>query len=283
MGGEAELKVASGATLKTTQATYTNGDSMDFDIPASNIKLSENSKLSIDGALRANVINDSTVINNGTIKGNLTNTGTYTGLISGVTGEFVNNGTVNTWGNLEKGLSGTTLLTKASTLSKNLTFDTLQVQDSLDLGTNTLTADIFSVAKDATLAFRVSSAEDFGKIVANNIAIHEEGTTLNLTLDTGVLAKDETKEFQVLDGTVEGSFANLSKNARYEFEDLGVTVVIVNEDFFADGTHVFTINVIEYDADITFEYDSNEDLQKITIDTLEMKEVIRPMLCEVEW
>lgn len=68
-----------------------------------------------------------------------------------------------------------------------------------------------------------------------------------------------------------------------EFEDLGVTVVIVNEDFFADGTHVFTINVIEYDADITFEYDSNEDLQKITIDTLEMKEVIRPMLCEVEW
>ena len=221
LGGEAELKVASGATLKTTQATYTNGDSMDFDIPPSNIKLSENSKLSIDGALRANVINGSTVINNGTIKGNLTNTGTYTGLISGVTGEFVNNGTVNTWGNLEKGLLGTTNLIKASTLSKNLTFGSLNVQDSLDLGTNTLTADSFNVVDNATLAFRVSGKENFGKVVADNITISEKGTTLNLTLDTGVLAKDETKEFQVLDGTVEGSFANLSKNARYEFEDLG--------------------------------------------------------------
>ena len=218
----AQLTVASGATLKTTQQKYTSGDRIDFSKPVSIINLSDEAKLNVLGALRADIVNSATVTNEGTIKGNLTNNGIYTGLISGVTGTFDNtNGIVNTWGNLDKGLLGTTNLTKASTLAKDLIFGSVNVQNSLDLSTNTLTANSIEIADNATLAFRVSGKEDFGKIVANNITISEKGTTLNLTLDTGVLAKDETKEFQVLDGTVEGSFANLSKNARYEFEDLG--------------------------------------------------------------
>lgn len=218
----AQLTVASGATLKTTQQKYISGDRIDFSKPVSIINLSDEAKLNVLGALRADIVNSATVTNEGTIKGNLTNNGIYTGLISGVTGTFDNtNGIVNTWGNLDKGLLGTTNLTKASTLSKDLTFGSVNVQNSLDLSTNTLTANSIEIADNATLAFRVSGKEDFGKIVADTISISETGTSLNLTLDTGVLAKDETKEFKILDGNVDGKFATLSQNARYEFKDLG--------------------------------------------------------------
>lgn len=192
---------------------------------ASDLSLSFDSKVTIgeNSELIANVDNYGNVVNDGTLNGNLINNGTYTGAIGGVTGELNNaNGTVNTWGDLDRGLLyGTTNLIKASSLAKDLAFGTVNVQSALDLGTNTLAADSVEIADNATLAFRVSGEENFGKIEANTITISENGTELNLTLDQGVLAKDETKDFQVLNGSISGSFEKLSEDARYEFVDKG--------------------------------------------------------------
>lgn len=116
------------------------------------------------------------------------------------------------------------------------TITTVQVGNgaTLDIGDKTLhsTGDkadgegvIF--ADNSTLAFTVTDKDTYGKIKANYIKISESGTNLNMTLNGAALAKGETATFKLFNGAdsaeaeVEGKFANLSQNSRYEFTDNG--------------------------------------------------------------
>ena len=116
------------------------------------------------------------------------------------------------------------------------TITTVQVGNgaTLDIGDKTLhsTGDkadgegvIF--ADNSTLAFTVTDKDTYGKIKANYIKISENDTNLNMTLNGAALAKGETATFKLFNGAdsaeaeVEGKFANLSQNSRYEFTDNG--------------------------------------------------------------
>ena len=116
------------------------------------------------------------------------------------------------------------------------TITTVQVGDgaTLDIGDKTLhssgdKADSEGVifADNSTLAFTVTDKDTYGKIKANYIKISENGTNLNMTLNGAALAKGETATFKLFNGAdsaeaeVEGKFANLSQNSRYEFTDNG--------------------------------------------------------------
>ena len=116
------------------------------------------------------------------------------------------------------------------------TITTVQVGNgaTLDIGDKTLhsTGDkadgegvIF--ADNSTLAFTVTDKDTYGKIKANYIKISENGTNLNMTLNGAALAKGKTTTLKLFNGEdsdtveIEGKFANLSQNSRYEFIDNG--------------------------------------------------------------
>ena len=116
------------------------------------------------------------------------------------------------------------------------TITTVQVGNgaTLDIGNKTLhssgdKADGEGVifADNSTLAFTVTDKDTYGKIKANYIKISENDTNLNMTLNGAALAKGETATFKLFNGAdsaeaeVEGKFANLSRNSRYEFTDNG--------------------------------------------------------------
>ena len=103
------------------------------------------------------------------------------------------------------------------------TIGNLNVSGGLDIGTNTVNAKNVDFKDNSTLKFTVAGKEDgsYGKIKADTINVSTTGTKLDLTLNSSVLSKDETKEFTILDGTVTNDFAELSQNSRYKFEKVG--------------------------------------------------------------
>ena len=116
------------------------------------------------------------------------------------------------------------------------TITTVQVGNgaTLDIGDKTLHSSGDKVdgegvifADNSTLAFTVTDKDTYGKIKANYIKISENGTNLNMTLNGAALAKGETATFKLFNGAdsaeaeVDGKFANLSQNSRYEFTDNG--------------------------------------------------------------
>ena len=116
------------------------------------------------------------------------------------------------------------------------TITTVQVGNgaTLDIGDKTLhssgdKADGEGVifADNSTLAFTVTDKDTYGKIHANYVNISKNGTNLNMTLNGAALAKGETTTLKLFNGEdpdtveIEGKFANLSQNSRYEFTDNG--------------------------------------------------------------
>ena len=125
---------------------------------------------------------------------------------------------------------------------------------TLDIGTNALHSggdkgvdgDGVHFKDNSTLAFTVTDKDTYGKIYANYINISKNGTNLNMTLNGAALAKGETTTLKLFNGEdsdeveIEGKFANLSKNSRYEFADNGdgtfkVTSVASAADTVADA------------------------------------------------
>ena len=106
---------------------------------------------------------------------------------------------------------------------------------TLDIGTNALHSGGYKgvdgegvhFKDNSTLAFTVTDKDTYGKIHANYVNISENGTNLNMTLNGAALAKGETTTLKLFNGEdsdeveIEGKFANLSKNSRYEFVDNG--------------------------------------------------------------
>lgn len=117
----------------------------------------------------------------------------------------------------------------------------LNIAGGLDIGTNTVNATNVNFKDNSTLKFTVAGKEDgsYGKIKADTINVSTTGTKLDLTLNSSVLGKDETKEFTILDGTVTNDFAELSQNSRYKFEKVG------NGVYKITGTATATDTVVE--------------------------------------
>ena len=117
----------------------------------------------------------------------------------------------------------------------------LNIAGDLDIGTNTVNATNVDFKDNSTLKFTVAGKEDgsYGKIKADTINVSTIGTKLDLTLNSSVLGKDETKEFTILDGTVTNDFAELSQNSRYKFEKVG------NGVYKITGTATATDTVVE--------------------------------------
>lgn len=165
----------------------------------------------------------------GTINGNVNGNGnlcfrnaaaTVSGNVSGSNLAF------ETDHSLSKAVSGT--IGDLASLSVNkgtLTYDkqtgtigNLNVAGGLDIGTNTVNATAVDFKDNSKLALRVAAADNYGKINADNITIGDK-TTMNVTLDNGVVGNGKTSEFKFLNGTVNGDFTNkIAKNNRYAIE-----------------------------------------------------------------
>lgn len=149
---------------------------------------------------------------------------------------------------LSKAISGTIGDLASLNVNKGtLTYDkqtgkigNLNVAGGLDIGTNTVNATEVDFKENSTLKFTVAGKEDgsYGKIKADTINVSNTGTKLDLTLNSSVLAKDEAKDFTILDGSVTGDFAELSENSRYKFEKIGNGVYKITGTATASDTAI---------------------------------------------
>ncbi len=206
----AEINIAS----KSTLASYSNDDKKE----KGTFLLGSGANINLSGTLLANV--------NGAGNVNFkTSSSKADGDITG------SNLTFETDHSLSNAVSGTIGDLASLNVNKGtLTYDkqtgkigNLNVAGGLDIGTNTVNATDVDFKENSTLKFTVAGKEDgsYGKIKADTINVSNTGTKLDLTLNSSVLAKDEAKDFTILDGSVTGDFAELSENSRYKFEKIG--------------------------------------------------------------
>ena len=89
---------------------------------------------------------------------------------------------------------------------------------------------------NSTLKFTVTDKDIYGKIYANYVNISKNGTTLDMSLNSAALsAGDDPLTLKLFNDEdtpveIEGKFANLTSNSRYDFADNG------------DGTYTVTAN-----------------------------------------
>lgn len=167
----------------------------------------------------------------GELTGNVNGAGnlnfkTTAGKITGdVTGSALNFETNNS---LSSAVSGNVSNLKALNINKgtliydkdtgNITELNVAGQSGLNIGTNTVTAGTVNFADNSKLALHVASTEKFGNIQASTINIGDD-TTMNVTLDNGVVKTGESSTIQLLDGTLNGDFTNkIAENNRYSFD-----------------------------------------------------------------
>ncbi|MBO5442752.1 MAG: autotransporter domain-containing protein [Alphaproteobacteria bacterium] len=240
--GDATLDIKEGATLfayENYKIDEPDSDDADIDVVTFGNKATitmndSTSKINLAGALSANI--------NGDDRGKIhfqNSNAKIDGNVEDVSLIFENSHSLN------NAISGDIGALDILAINKGtLTFDkeptdtitTVQVGNgaTLDIGDKTLhssgdKADGEGVifADNSTLAFTVTDKDTYGKIKANYIKISENGTNLNMTLNSAALAKGETATFKLFNGAdvaeaeVEGKFANLSQNSRYEFTDNG--------------------------------------------------------------
>lgn len=240
--GDATLDIKEGATLfayenyKIDEPDSDDGDldAVTFGNKATITMNDSTSKINLAGALRANI--------NGDDRGKIhfqNSNAKIDGNVEDVSLIFEDSHSLN------NAISGNIGALDILAINKGtLTFDkeptdtitTVQVGNgaTLDIGDKTLhssgdKADGEGVifADNSTLAFTVTDKDTYGKIKANYIKISENGTNLNMTLNSAALAKGETATFKLFNGAdaaeaeVEGKFVNLSQNSRYEFTDNG--------------------------------------------------------------
>lgn len=223
----AEINIAS----KSTLASYSNDDKKE----KGTFLLGSGANINLSGTLLANV--------NGAGNVNFkTSSSKADGDITG------SNLTFEADHSLSKAISGTIGDLASLNVNKGtLTYDkqtgkigNLNVAGGLDIGTNTVNATDVDFKENSTLKFTVAGKEDgsYGKIKANTINISNTGTKLDLTLNSSVLAKDEAKDFTILDGSVTGDFAELSENSRYKFEKIGNGVYKITGTATASDTAI---------------------------------------------
>ena len=197
-----ELNINSGANLKTI-----NGDDK------STINLTDAGVINLSGGLLADIsgngalnIKSSNALVDGNISGSNLSFETDHSLSKAFSGTIGDLASLN----INK---GTLIYDKATGAIGNLT-----VAGALDIGTNTVEATNVDFKDNSKLALRVLGADNYGKINASTINIGND-TTMNVTLDNGVVDKGANTKFKFLNGMVTGDFENkIAENSRYDIE-----------------------------------------------------------------
>ena len=215
-GGSLEL---TGSAKITAPGDASVSDSEGVKVVASSVIMSENARIEGDVSLENGGFLG--MSGNAEIDGDL-NTKSTTGYstisigsTSGGSSVVAINGSVDISQSVLSILNGNTLTLgeKRDNSFKNGSYLSLGT-GKLDLKGGNLT-----MSGDSTLTLRIASESDYGQILnAGKINI-EQGAGLDVSIDKNVVSKGETKEFQILSGTVEGDWVNL--NRRYEFDHLG--------------------------------------------------------------
>lgn len=215
-GGSLEL---TGSAKITAPRDASVSDSEGVKVVASSVIMSENARIEGDVSLENGGFLG--MSGNAEIDGDL-NTKSTTGYstisigsTSGGSSDVTINGSIDISQSVLSILNGNilTLGEKRDNSFKNGSYLSLGT-GKLDLKGGNLT-----MSGDSTLTLRIASESDYGQILnAGKINI-EQGAGLDVSIDKNVVSKGETKEFQILSGTVDGKWVNL--NRRYEFDHLG--------------------------------------------------------------
>lgn len=215
-GGSLEL---TGSAKITAPGDASVSDSEGVKVVASSVIMSENASIEGDVSLENGGFLG--MSGNAKIDGDL-NTKSTTGYstisigsTSGGSSDVTINGSIDISQSVLSILNGNTLRLGAGSNNsfKNGSYLSLGT-GKLDLNGGNLT-----MSGDSTLTLRIASESDYGQILnAGKINI-EQGAGLDVSIDKNVVSKGETKEFQILSGTVDGKWVNL--NRRYEFDHLG--------------------------------------------------------------
>lgn len=215
-GGSLEL---TGSAKITAPGDASVSDSEGVKVVASSVIMSENASIEGDVSLENGGFLG--MSGNAKIDGDL-NTKSTTGYstisigsTSGGSSDVTINGSIDISQSVLSILNGNTLRLGAGSNNsfKNGSYLSLGT-GKLDLNGGNLT-----MSGDSTLTLRIASESEYGQILnAGKIDI-EPGAGLDVSIDKNVVSKGETKEFQILSGTVDGDWVNL--NRRYKFDHLG--------------------------------------------------------------
>lgn len=241
ISSEGTISIANGAQVNIAQngalTSYNTFEIVDGDLDLgekATLSLTDTGTINLAGKLNANVNGDG-----------LFNVKSSSAVINGdITGS---NLSFEADHSLSKAINGTIGdLASLNVKKGTLTFDksvasinNLNVDGTLDIGTNTITATTANFNDNSKLALKIASADTFGKVNADTINIGDK-TTMNVTLDNGVVANGETAEFKVIDGTMNGDFTNkIADNSRYDIEwgegSLKITGAASASDVVADA------------------------------------------------
>lgn len=228
------INVTENAVLETAATIKDGIDDAEID-EKSTIKFTQDATINLSGKLSANL--------NG--NGNLNVKSSKASVDGDISGSRLS---FDADHSLSKTISGTIGDLASLNVNKGtLTYDkqtgkiaNLNVAGGLDIGTNTVNATTVDFKDNSKLALRVASTDSFGKINATTINVGND-TTMNVTLDNGVVANGETAEFKFLNGTVNGDFTNkIAENSRYAIEwtedgSLSITGQATASDVVADA------------------------------------------------
>lgn len=214
-GGSLEL---TGSAKITAPGDASVSDSEGVKVVASSVIMSEKARIEGDVSLENGGFLG--MSGNAEIDGDL-NTKSTTGYstisigsTSGGSSDVTINGSIDISQSVLSILNGNTLTLgeKRDNSFKNGSYLSLGT-GKLDLNGGNLT-----MSGDSTLTLRIASESEYGQILnAGKIDI-KPGAGLDVSIDKNVVSKGETKEFQILSGTVEGDWVNL--NRRYKFDHL---------------------------------------------------------------
>ncbi|MBO5997696.1 MAG: autotransporter outer membrane beta-barrel domain-containing protein, partial [Alphaproteobacteria bacterium] len=126
------------------------------------------------GTINGNVVNSGKFFSGGMINGDVSNTGTLTVALGNINGTIDNgNGTLNTWGTLDRDLNGTVEFIAATTLNAG---------DAYSLNGVATNSDILTVNGDLTVSNAYSSFSNYG-----TLTIAAPASVTSNILNTGII------------------------------------------------------------------------------------------------
>ena len=229
------LNIADGAGLEVIRHAKADEEGNITGVSYSDITMSEGAEINMEGRLISNIKGyDGGLINfnssDAVIEGDVDSTN-----LTFYADHAFSEAITGTIGSLNKFTvaSGTFSFDKVPTG----TITTVEVGNgaTLDIGLNTLhstgdKADGEGVyfEDNSTLKFTATSADEHGQIKANYVNISNNGTTLDMIFNGAALSEGESLTLKLFDQSedgesveIEGKFAELANNARYEFTDEG--------------------------------------------------------------
>lgn len=250
------INVKEGAVLTSNNAFDEADDDMES-YGTAIINLVQGGKINLDGVLNANIDGDDRgeiVFGNANavVTGNVD-----TPSLTFMSDHSMSEAITGTLGSVDKLTVAKGTLNFDKEMTSTITTVEVASGATLDIGLNTLhstgdKADGEGVLfKDnSTLKFITTSAEEHGKVLANYVNISENGTTLDMTFNGAALGEEDSMTIRLFDQSedeegveIEGKFAKLQNNARYDFTDNG------------DGT--YTISNTKSASDVVEEVGGN--------------------------